>query len=104
MRPALIEAISRGTLLFDEVSGAFCNYRIRKRDAVCVVYEIAVPKPFQRQGIGSAFIAALPRPVRLKCTIDNPANNFYASQGFVLRYVEDGRRRQLNVWTIGDLL
>lgn len=104
MIPSLVEAIQRGTLLFDEASGAFCNYRCRRRDGVCVIYEIAVPLAFQRRGIASQFIAALPRPVRLKCTVDNPANEFYRAIGFKLLGQEAGRRRALNVWMLGDLL
>jgi len=41
----------------------------------------------------------LEKPLRLKCTTDNTvANMFYEGYGFTLASVENGRKRQLNVW------
>lgn len=65
---------------------------------MCVIYEIAVPKAWQGKGIGAAMINALPRPIRLKCTQDNPANGFYLRVGFILIDTEAGRKRPLNVY------
>jgi hypothetical protein len=117
MLPALRESIQRRTLLvaesLDVVAGGstseydvtvsrnhivgFCNYRACK-DGWQTVYEIAVDKTRRGERIGSGLLAAVPNPVRLKCTVDNSANDFYADQGFICAGTEDGRKRRLNIW------
>ena len=100
MIPALKEAIARLELyvavMGQQVVG-FVNFRTR-RDGWHTVYEIAVHRDWKGQGIGSALLNAILDPVRLKCTVDNPANNFYEKEGFTLVRTEDGRTRRLNVW------
>lgn len=103
MYPALRESINRQSLYVAEREGhivGFVNFRLR-RDGGITIYEIAADK--QSRGfdlnIGSGLIAALPRAdIRLKCTVDNPANAFYEHQGFTCVRTEDGRKRRLNVW------
>lgn len=101
MWPALREAVNRGELTVACHSStpiAFVNWHTR-RDGWTTVYEIAVMPNLRRQGIGQQLLDAVPRPTRLKCTVDNAnANAFYAKMGFTLTGVEDGRKRQLNVW------
>lgn len=100
LRPALVEAIKRGTLLFHEDSGSFCHYRIRQKDSVVVIYEICVPVEFRKNGIAKAMVDFLPRPIQLKCPVDNESNNFYEHMGFTLIAVEKGKKRKLNVWRL----
>lgn len=101
MRPALQESIARRSLLVAEHAGrvvGFCNYR-RRRDGVSVVYEIAVEREMTGIRIGTGMLAAVPPPIRLKCTTDNePANGFYANRGFRLTATESGKHRPLHVW------
>lgn len=98
LRPALAEAVKRGELLYHE-SGAFCHYHIR-RDGVTVIYEICVPGEARSQGLGRAMVERLPRPIQLKCPIDNSSNGFYEHLGFRLMATEPGKKRQLNLWRL----
>lgn len=71
----------------------------KRKDGWTTVYEIGVHPAWQRRGAGWALINVLPRPVRLKCPVDNDgANAFYDCMGFNLVRVDDGRKRKLNVW------
>ena len=100
VRGALLDAVKRGELLValdgGEVVG-FCHYHTRK-DGWTTVREIAVKDGQRRGGIGTELINAVPRPIRLKCAVDNPANEFYRSLGFVRISKEAGKKRELNVW------
>lgn len=102
MYPALREAVGRSELTVAcAPSGSpvgFVNWHTR-RDGWTTVYEIAVAPSLLGQGVGKQLIDSVPRPTRLKCTLDNDrANGFYHANGFALVRVEDGRKRQLNVW------
>ncbi len=104
MRPALTEAQARGELLVAERGDAvvgFVNYRTlsRVRRGWHTVYEICVTGGWRGQGIGAELLDAVPRPVRLKCPVDLPANGFYRVYGMHNVWTEqpDGRRA-LNVW------
>lgn len=92
VRGALAAAIEREELLVCE-GVAFCHYRTR-RDGVAVIYEIVSEQP----GCGRALLEATPRPTRLKCPVDLPANEFYARMGGTLVTTETGKVRALNVW------
>lgn len=97
---SLEDSLSRNSLLAAEYEGTlagFVNYRSR-RDGWSVIYEIAVHKDFTKRGIGSFLLNAVPFPIRLKCPIDNASNSFYANEGFTLESMENGIKRQLNVW------
>ncbi len=91
VRAALVEGIARGEILV--TVGGFCHFH-RRRDGWRTVYELVSESP----GAGSALLAAVPRPVRLKCPVPLAANGFYRRMGGVLVAVEPGRRRPLNVW------
>jgi N-acetylglutamate synthase-like GNAT family acetyltransferase len=98
MRVALIEAQKKDWLLYHP-DGAFCNFRLR-RDGVTVIYEIATFGKARSKGIGRQMIEKLPRPIQLKCPIDNKSNGFYDHLGFELIEVSEGKKRKLNVWRI----
>lgn len=96
LRPALVEAVGRGELLVargPQGYCGFCHYHTR-RDGWTVVYEIVSV----RAGAGRAMFAALPRPLRLKCPVDNVSNGFYAHIGGTLAGVDPGKKRPLNIW------
>lgn len=100
MLPALRESMARGGLhvaVDGERVVGFVNWR-KRRDGVTVIYEIATARDSARQGVGRALLATASGTVRLKCTTDNDANEFYARMGFAHVGTEEGRKRALNVW------
>ena len=102
VRPTLVKHCNKGCLLVakagDVVIG-FCNFN-KRNDGVSVIYEICTDYRYRGNGVARKMIDALPRPIHLKCPIDNESNNFYASIGFKLVDVEDGKKRKLNVWEL----
>lgn len=104
MMPTLRKSLADKTLVVAEINQqivGFVNYRARTRktDPGQTIYEIAVHRDFRGQKIGAGLLAAVPRPVRLKCTVDNQrGNEFYEASGLVLAGTESGRKRPLNVW------
>jgi N-acetylglutamate synthase-like GNAT family acetyltransferase len=99
LRPALEEAVRREELLYEDKTNSFCHYHTR-RDGVSVIYEICVPKENRGQGIAKTMINMLPRPVQLKCPVDNESNKFYEHIGLKLIRVDPGKKRMLNVWLL----
>lgn len=97
---ALKESVNRRTLCVafrnTQIVG-FVNFR-RRLDNRSTIYEIAVDKAYKGSDVGRALLCAVPKPIQLKCTIDNPANGFYEHVGFKLIATEAGRKRALNVW------
>lgn len=80
----------------------FCNYNIRKKDNVGVIYEIAVHPAMRGKAGGKKMIEEVLTKcnvIELKCPIDNASNNFYNKIGIKLDTI-DGKKRQLNVWQI----
>lgn len=75
----------------------FVNWHLR-RDGRATIYELAVDRAYRGIGAGRALVGAIPAPIQLKCTIDNPANGFYECIGFKLVGTEPGKRAALNVW------
>lgn len=75
----------------------FCNYWAR-RDGWQTIYEIAVHRDFKGQRIGAGLLATVPSPIKLKCVIGNPANEFYKAQGFIHVGIDTGKKRPLNMW------
>jgi len=100
-RAALLESIQRKSLLVADYGDVTCvgfvNYYPRK-DGWNTVYEIATHPDYLGFGIGRFLLDSLPGPIRLKCTVDNPANEFYKKAHFTLVRTEQGRIRKLNVW------
>jgi N-acetylglutamate synthase-like GNAT family acetyltransferase len=97
---ALETGIKRRSLIVatysDRVVG-FCNFWAR-RDGWQTIYEIAVDRTYRDQNIGAGLLAAVPGPIQLKCTTDNPANAFYEKQGFKHAGIDQGKKRPLNIW------
>ena len=100
-KAALEESVYRKTLYVADYKNALCvgfvNFYTRK-DGWSTIYEIAVHPEAYNKGIGRRLLDAVPSPIRLKCTVDNPANEFYKKAHFRLVRTEAGRSRSLNVW------
>lgn len=76
----------------------FAHY-LARLDGVRVLYELAVRPDARRQGIGTALLAAIGRPMVLKTDVGNlAANSFYLALGFHLTGIHPSRdgRRLLN--------
>lgn len=105
LKPALEENCQRKTLIVAKDENGkvlgFCNYHKRK-DGVNVIYEICVDYKYRGNGIASAILDKMPRPLRLKCPVDNESNKFYKRYGFTKVTVETGKKRKLNVWEIEE--
>lgn len=66
-----------------------------------VIYDICVDQHYRSENIGKTFVDILPKPIRLKSTIDNEiANLFYAKNGFEIISIENGKNRKLNLWQL----
>lgn len=99
-KSSLERAVGKRELFVAESDGqivGFVNWHAR-RDGWSTIYEIAVSKANQGQGVGRMLLYSVPCPIRLKCTQDNPANQFYVNAGMVLAQTEQGRKRALNVY------
>lgn len=101
----LREQASKGNLLL-LVSGSlvmgFCNYNVRKKDGVGVIYEVATHPAIRGQGGGLKLIEAVLtkcQTIQLKCPVDNKSNGFYSRIGEKIG-LEQGKKRQLNLWQI----
>lgn len=101
LRPALVDAVRREELIFEDRTDSFCHYHTRK-DGVSVIYEICVLKENRGRGIARHMINMIPRPIRLKCPVDNESNGFYKHMGFELLGTEPGKKRMLNIWQLKD--
>ena len=82
---ALNERIANNAVLVFEKGGlilGFLEYRQRVRDKMNVVYHLAVDSEHRGKGIAQALMNALPLPIRLKVTSDNPDGiRFYERYG-----------------------
>ena len=86
------------TILYKNEIVGFCNFNIRNKDKVCVIYEICIDQKCRGLGLAKKTIELLPKPIQLKCPIDNKSNKFYEGIGFTKIDIEKGRKRPLNVW------
>lgn len=89
----------------NELFVAFCQNQVagfirwhKRKDGWSTVYEICVDEKFRKIGIGKKLLSRIPKPIRLKCPIDNESNTFYKRLGFTLTGQEPGKKRKLNVW------
>ena len=86
------------TILYKNEIVGFCNFNIRNKDKVCVIYEICIDEKCRGLGLAKKTIELLPKPIQLKCPIDNKSNKFYEGIGFTKIDIEKGKKRPLNVW------
>lgn len=92
--------------LQDEAVIGFVFYRHRKIDLQTTLSDICVQTMHRGKQVGSMLLDALIRDceqqhrefIQLKCPVDLPANGFYRRLDFTLHKIEDGKKRQLNVW------
>lgn len=104
----LERAACRGRLVvatFGSSVVGFVNFWLR-RDGVATIYAICVSVAQRRRGIGTGMLARVEEIARsagmsgmkLKCPVEEEANDFYLRKGFILASVIEGKRRHLNVW------
>ena len=105
LRPIFEASVEQGELLVAVTNSQIVGFLRwhHRRDGWNTIYEICVDEGFRKSGIGAALLDQIPRPIRLKCPTDNKSNNFYRHIGYVLSGQEDGRKRRLNLWTLGTL-
>jgi len=109
-RTAVRESIEKGFVLVarlrtGEVVG-FVEYNEPSRGAnkgYSVIYHLAVRKDWCRRGVGRILAYAVPAPIRLKVTTDNPAVQFYEAAGFTRTRTVAGRKRDLYVYEMNVL-
>ena len=64
---------------------AFMRYGYSKKYKANVLYEIAVDSESKQQGAGRVLYNHLPKPLMLKCNLDNEiGNKFYLNMGMTL--------------------
>lgn len=111
-RQVYIDSLEKGELFVatreNQVVG-FTRFHHR-RDHRTTLYEIAVIADVRGEGIGKKLINALvddcrrksSRSIRLSCPVELPANQFYASNGFIrrTRRSRPGRSRPLYEWEL----
>lgn len=100
---ALAQNADKGWLLvagLDKEIVGFLN-PWHRRDGWTTVMELCVAQTHRRSGIAQLLVGVLPRPVRLKCTVDNVEGNaFYRALDFQLVRTEPGKTRALNIWEL----
>lgn len=104
LRPALEEHCKKNTLLVSIVENkvvGFCNYHHRK-DGINTIYEICISEEYRKRGLAKELINFVKKPIRLKCPVDNESNKFYQYIGAKLVKTIPGKKRELNVYEIGD--
>ena len=103
MRVSIVEATKGGEVYVahvgDHVVG-FVNFH-KRRDGTTTIHEIAVDRASGGTGVGKSLVGLLDRPIMLKVTQDNPANQFYQKLGFEIVGTQHGKIRPLNVYRIG---
>ena len=94
-----------GNLLFlmsGKLVVGFCNFNVRKRDGIGVIYEIATHPVVRGKGGGLMLVEQVLtkcEEIQLKCPVDNKSNGFYSRIGCKVG-IEAGKKRPLNVWQI----
>lgn len=99
---ALLSAIARKEVYvaeYEHQMTGFVHLHLRK-DGWRTIYEIATHPDWTGRKIAWSLVQALPAPIRLKCTVDNPANSFYEHVGFTMVRRELGKSRALNVYEL----
>lgn len=101
MRVAIGESIKRGGVYVAEIGGDIVGFvHFHKRmDGITTLHEIGVGLGYEKMGIGRKLISTMERPIQLKVTKDNPANDFYKKLGFKFVREIRGKKRDLNLYT-----
>lgn len=105
-------AIKRGNLVVAELLGkiiGFQEYRHLKTQPLTRLYHKAVIPKYRRRGIGRKLVQFVMNEAKsigmkelsLKCVEDLPANIFHKRCGFRLTGKLSGKRRSLNVYSLG---
>jgi GNAT superfamily N-acetyltransferase len=79
---------------------AFAHYRIRQRDGVRVLYEIAVSSSARGRGLGRRLVEYIGFPMTLKTNSTNKARSFYERLGFSFKgevHAKDGHAMAIYV-------
>lgn len=101
MNVVLKDAINHDELFVADLDGhivGFVHFH-RRRDGWNTIHEIGVLREYHDFGIGKTLFELVPKPRRLKTTIDNDkANEFYKRRGMNLIGREKGKKREINVW------
>lgn len=93
MRIAIAESIKEGGFFVAHIGDSiigFINFH-RRMDGVTTLHEIGVEKGHRQLGVGKALMSVMDRPILLKVTQDNPANDFYKRLGFRLVGTQEGK-------------
>lgn len=110
-RPKVEDAIAAARVIVllaaDELAG-FVIFRHRKKDMQTTLSDICVATKWRGRKGGKFLVDALYAEcvdrkrnfILLKCPVDLAANRFYKKMNFHLSRTENGRVRQLNVWTL----
>lgn len=105
MRVAIEESITRNEVVVAEDYGkviGFIHFHKRK-DGITTIHEVGVDKEYLNRGIGRKLILQLKKPIQLKVTKDNPANDFYKKIGFEFKKSIKGKKRDLNLYLLESI-
>jgi len=96
-----IKGINKSVFLIIEDGGSMRFSYMKKYNAY-VLHEIGVDNESTRKGVGRALFNALPRPLILKCNMDNERGNaFYEAMGMT-KIAKTATKKGVpqNVWSI----
>lgn len=82
--------------------GGFMRYSYSKMYTAYILHEIGVDNETTRKGVGRTLFEALPRPLMLKCNVDNDRGNaFYEAMGMTkMGKTATKKGVEQNVWWI----
>jgi ribosomal protein S18 acetylase RimI-like enzyme len=102
-RPAIWGSIAKGELIVatpyinsQDIVG-FCRFH-KRRDSVTTIYELYVKQEHRKRGIGKRMVSRLKGRLRAKCPAEYESNGFYEKLSFSMTGIENGKRKNLNIW------
>ena len=86
----------------DNHNTGFVRFGWSKKFNSYILQDIGVNEKYKRKGVGKYILEKLPRPLILKCNVDNiTGNNFYKSFGMTLNGTTQTKKGvKQNVWSI----
>ena len=86
----------------DNDNTGFVRFGWSKKFNSYILQDIGVNEKYKRKGVGKYILQKLPRPLMLKCNVDNiTGNNFYKSFGMTLNGTTQTKKGvKQNVWSI----